>query len=143
MPSRRRIVQFLLIALMVGVLVQFLTAGLGIIGGYRMKWHAMLGWFLVLLALISFVVVALSRPGRATTFAMLTAAALIILQPVLILAVRRRAPVIAAFHAVDGVLALILLLAISDSCLELSRFRRRLAWNSDERVTAGDVKQSP
>lgn len=105
----------------VGLLVpvQFYAAGFGIFGAGSMVLHAIIGWTMVPLALISAISAAISRTGRTgvlQTFALL---GLIVMQPILAFAPRASLPALSALHPVVGLAIGVLAFAIH------RRLRRR------------------
>jgi hypothetical membrane protein len=82
--------------------VQFYAAGFGIFRAGSMVPHAIIGWSLILVALISVISAALARRGRGDVGRAFAVLALIILQPVLVHGLRYTLPELAALHAVNG-----------------------------------------
>ncbi len=90
----------------IGLLLQFYAAGFGIIGGGTMEAHQRLGWLLIPIAVATLLASLAARAGWPVVVRFLAAAALVGLQPALILVVRHYAPPLAAIHAVNGVFVL-------------------------------------
>lgn len=82
--------------------VQFYAAGFGIFGAGSMVPHAMIGWSLVLVALISVISAALARRGGGDVGRAAVVLALIVLQPILVFAPRLAFPELSALHPVNG-----------------------------------------
>jgi hypothetical protein len=88
----------------VGLLVpiQFYAAGFGIFGAGSMIPHAILGWTMMPLALISAISAAVARTGRSGIIRAFALLGLIVLQPVLAFAPRTTLPSLSALHPVVG-----------------------------------------
>jgi hypothetical membrane protein len=82
--------------------VQFYAAGFGLFGAGSMDPHAIIGWSMILVALISTISAALARRGLAQVGHALALLALIILQPILVFAPRATLPELSAVHPVNG-----------------------------------------
>lgn len=81
---------------------QFYAAGFGIFRAGSMVPHALIGYFLVLVALVSFISALIARRSRADLGRALGVLALIIVQPLLIHLPRYALPELAALHPVNG-----------------------------------------
>jgi hypothetical protein len=82
--------------------VQFYAAGFGIFGAGSMGPHALIGWAMIPLALISAFSAAVARRGRGDIARALGVLGLIILQPILAFAPRASLPELSALHPVSG-----------------------------------------
>jgi hypothetical protein len=95
--------------------LQVYAAGLALFGVTSFMPHAVLGYLMIIGALILVILTAIARLSRrALVFACLILA-LAILQPVLVLVVRSSTPVLAALHPLNAVLMVALALHISRS----------------------------
>lgn len=92
--------------------VQFYAAGFGIFGAGSMAPHALIGYAMIPLALISAFSAAVARRGFSDIMRALAVLGLIILQPILAFAPRARLPELSALHPVNalaiGVLAFVI-----------------------------------
>ena len=88
----------------VGLLVpvQFYAAGFGIFGAGSMVPHAIIGWTMIPLALISAISATLSRTGRRSVLQAFALLGLIVMQPILAFAPRASLPALSALHPVVG-----------------------------------------
>ena len=82
--------------------VQFYAAGFGIFGAGSMQPHALIGWAMIPVALISAISAALARRGLGDVARALGVLGLIILQPILAFAPRASLPELSALHPVTG-----------------------------------------
>ena len=82
--------------------VQFYAAGFGIFRAGSMVPHALIGWSMIPLALVSVISAALARRGRGDGRRALGVLALIILQPALVHGLRATFPELSALHPVNG-----------------------------------------
>ncbi len=82
--------------------VQFYAAGFGIFGAGSMAPHALIGWAMIPLALISTVSAGVARRGRGNILHALAVLGLVILQPILAFAPRASLPELSALHPVNG-----------------------------------------
>lgn len=90
--------------LVLAVVVQFYSAGLGVFGAASFRAHAVIGTLAPLVGLALLIAVLVARRGSKLGWSALACLALLILQPVLVFVVRPQAPVIAALHPVVGLL---------------------------------------
>jgi hypothetical protein len=105
--------------LMAGIVAQVCLAGAGIFGAASFNAHAMLGWLLIIAALLSaaFAAIAPLPAGQRVTAAVLLA--LVVMQPVFVIALRRYPPVAAA-HVPNALVIAVLCLHI-DRKLAISK----------------------
>jgi hypothetical protein len=82
--------------------VQFYAAGFGIFGAGSMQAHALIGWAMIPLALVSAFSAAVARRRRGEVGRALGVLGLIILQPILAFAPRASLPELSALHPVSG-----------------------------------------
>ena len=82
--------------------VQFYAAGFGIFGAGTMQPHALIGWAMLPISLVSAISAAVSRGGRRNLLLALGILALVILQPILVFAPRASLPELSALHPVSG-----------------------------------------
>jgi hypothetical protein len=83
--------------------VQFYAAGFGIFGAGTMQPHALLGWAMIPISLVSVISAAVSRAGaRRNLLLALGILGLVILQPILVFAPRASLPELSALHPVSG-----------------------------------------
>jgi hypothetical protein len=82
--------------------VQFYAAGFGIFGAGSMQPHALIGWAMIPLALISAISAAVARRGLGHVSRALGVLGLLILQPILAFAPRTSVPELSALHPVTG-----------------------------------------
>jgi hypothetical protein len=95
--------------------LQVYAAGLALYGVTSFMPHAILGYLMIIGALILVILTALARlPRRALVFAVLILT-LAILQPVLVLVLRSTTPVVAALHPVNAILMVTLAILITRS----------------------------
>jgi hypothetical protein len=95
--------------------LQVYAAGLALFGVTSFMPHAILGYLMIIGALILVILTALARlPRRALVWATLILA-LAVLQPVLVLVLRSTTPALAALHPMNALLMLTLALLISRS----------------------------
>jgi hypothetical protein len=90
--------------LVLTVVVQFYSAGLGVFGAASFSAHAVIGTLAPIAGLALVIAVLVGRRGRTLGWAGVGCLALLILQPILVFAVRPQAPAVAALHPVVGVL---------------------------------------
>jgi hypothetical protein len=86
------------------VAVQVYAAGLALFGATSFVPHAVLGYLLIPGAVVLLALTAAVRPPRPAVLLAALILALAMLQPVLALAVRGRAPVLAALHPLNALL---------------------------------------
>jgi hypothetical protein len=82
--------------------VQFYAAGFGIFGAGSMQPHALIGWAMIPIAIVSTFSAAVARPRRGEVTLALGVLGLIILQPILAFAPRASLPELSALHPVSG-----------------------------------------
>ena len=82
--------------------VQFYAAGFGIFGAGTMQPHALIGWAMIPISLVSAISAAVSRAGRHNLLLTLGVLGLVILQPILAFAPRATLPELSALHPVSG-----------------------------------------
>jgi Family of unknown function (DUF6220) len=82
--------------------VQFYAAGFGIFGAGTMQPHALIGWAMIPLSLVSVISAGVSRGGRHNLVLTLGILGLVILQPILVVAPRASLPELSALHPVSG-----------------------------------------
>ena len=83
--------------------VQFYAAGFGIFGAGTMQPHALIGWAMIPITLVSAISAAISREGRRNLLLTLGILGLVILQPILVFVPRASLPELSALHPVSGV----------------------------------------
>lgn len=120
MPFLRRIQQVWVAMYLVALVLQFYAAGLGLFAATGFDMHAMLGYALILGALILAILTAFARMGRSAVLMAVAVLFLTVLQPVLALLMRRLAPEVAALHTVIA-------LAIFLVTLRIAYLSRRVA----------------
>ena len=101
-PRRRIVVQIFAVALLVGVIAQVYLAGLAFFSTGTFEAHAVVGWFLILVAAVLHVTILIQwrfAPMVITSGVVLVC---IILQPILALWVRTAVPWLAAAHTVNA-----------------------------------------
>jgi hypothetical protein len=101
--------------------VQFYAAGFGIFGAGSMQPHALIGWAMIPLALISAFSAAVARRGLADVARAVGVLGLIILQPILAFAPRASIPELSALHPVTGLAIGVLAFAIHLRLRRVSR----------------------
>jgi hypothetical protein len=95
--------------------LQVYAAGLALFGVTSFMPHAILGYLMIIGALLLFALTAMARlPRRALVWAALIVA-LAVLQPVLVLVVRATTPALAALHPLNALLMVALAMLISRS----------------------------
>jgi Family of unknown function (DUF6220) len=82
--------------------VQFYAAGFGIFGAGTMQPHALIGWAMLPITLVSAISAAVSHRGRRNLPFTLGILGLVILQPILAFAPRATLPELSALHPVGG-----------------------------------------
>jgi hypothetical protein len=90
------------LSILVLVPVQFYAAGFGIFRAGSMVPHALIGYFLLLVALVSFISAAIARRSPADLGRVFGVLVLIMLQPLLIHLPRSSLPELSALHPVNG-----------------------------------------
>jgi hypothetical protein len=95
-----------------GIAIQFYTVALAALGISGFTAHALLGWSMIAVALLSVIAASLSRIPLATLTVPVLALALVIAQPVLASIPRTVFPVIYALHALNAVIVLLLVLRV-------------------------------
>jgi hypothetical protein len=101
--------------------VQFYAAGFGIFGAGSMAPHALIGWAMIPLAIISAISAAFARRGLADVGRALAVLGLIILQPILAFAPRASVPELSAMHPVNGLAIGVLAFVIHQRLRHASR----------------------
>lgn len=108
------------------IAVQIYAAGWGLFGAGTLTFHRQFGYAVLLIGLVLVGVVAAHRPPRRETLAWISVVVLIFLQPVLALVARRLSEPLAALHAVNATLAMVLAVLALGS----ARQRRAAAYPS-------------
>jgi hypothetical membrane protein len=101
--------------------VQFYAAGFGIFGAGTMQPHALIGWAMIPIALVSAFSAAVARRGRGDVSRALGVLGLIILQPILAFAPRASVPELSALHPVTGLAIGVLAFMIHQRLRRVSR----------------------
>jgi len=95
-----------------GIAIQFYTVALAALGVSGFTAHALLGWSMIAVAILSVAAAGLSRMPRAALTIPVLTLALIVAQPVLASIPRTVFPVIYALHGANAVFVLLLALRV-------------------------------
>jgi hypothetical protein len=100
---------------LVSVGLQVYAAGLALFGVTSFVPHAILGYLMIIGAILLFVLTAIARLSRPALVYAALIVAIAFLQPVLVLVVRTTTPALAALHPLNALLMLTLAMLISRS----------------------------
>lgn len=117
--------------------VQIYAAGWGLFGAGTLTFHRQFGYAVLLIGLLLLGVVAVRRPPRRETLAWVAVVVLIFLQPALALVARRISEPLAALHAVNATVAMVL------AVLALGSARRRRGAVYPSASTASNSSSNP
>jgi hypothetical protein len=101
--------------------LQVYAAGLALFGVTSFVPHAVLGYLMILGAIILFVLTAVARQSRRALVCAALIVGLAVLQPVLVLVLRSSSPAVAALHPLNAILMVTLAMLIARSTQQPAR----------------------